>query len=116
MAELRCSDGTVIQISKETEQELRKAFGPQPTYSVGNVVYREYSGTPGCNYFRIVASENGKVGLRSLLDFSTVSACNGWRSVQNKRKITQKELESLTAYPEGLRKARKLVISEVDVK
>ena len=32
MAELRCSDGTVIQISDETEQELKKAFGPKPDY------------------------------------------------------------------------------------
>lgn len=33
MAELKCKDGTVIQISDETEQELRKAFGPKlPSY------------------------------------------------------------------------------------
>lgn len=30
MAELKCSDGTVIKISKETEDELRKAFGDSP--------------------------------------------------------------------------------------
>ena len=29
MAELKCSDGTVIKISDETEAELRKAFGSQ---------------------------------------------------------------------------------------
>ena len=29
MAELKCSDGTVIKISKETEQELRRAFEPK---------------------------------------------------------------------------------------
>ncbi len=27
MAELKCKDGTVVKISDETEQELRKAFG-----------------------------------------------------------------------------------------
>ena len=27
MAELRCSDGTVVKISKETEAELRRQFG-----------------------------------------------------------------------------------------
>ena len=33
MAELKCKDGTVIQISDETEQELRKAFSPElPRY------------------------------------------------------------------------------------
>jgi len=113
MAELKCSDGTVIQISKETEQELRKAFGPQPTYSVGDVVYREKPNSLDCNYFRITMSEDGKVGLRSLLDSSTISSCYGWKSVQDKYRITQKELESMTGFPKGLRKARKLVISEV---
>lgn len=45
MAELKCSDGTVIQISDETEAELREAFGPKPSYfdrvvkvSIGNSV------------------------------------------------------------------------------
>ena len=32
MAELKCSDGTVIKISDETEAELRKVFGPKPNY------------------------------------------------------------------------------------
>jgi len=32
MAELRCKDGTIIEISDETENELRKAFGPKPSY------------------------------------------------------------------------------------
>jgi hypothetical protein len=30
MAKLTCSDGTVVEISKETEAELKKAFGPKP--------------------------------------------------------------------------------------
>ena len=29
MAELRCSDGTVVKISEETEAELRRQFGPK---------------------------------------------------------------------------------------
>lgn len=33
MAELKCKDGTVIKISDETEAELRKVFGPKPSYS-----------------------------------------------------------------------------------
>jgi len=32
MAELKCKDGIVIQISDETETELRKAFGTKPNY------------------------------------------------------------------------------------
>lgn len=32
MATLTCKDGTVIQISDETEKELRKAFGSKPSY------------------------------------------------------------------------------------
>ncbi len=37
MAELKCKDGTVIQISDETEAELRKAFGPKLDYKDGNL-------------------------------------------------------------------------------
>lgn len=32
MAELKCKDGTIIEISDETEAKLRKAFGPKPNY------------------------------------------------------------------------------------
>ena len=32
MAELKCKDGTIIEISDETEVELRKAFGSKPNY------------------------------------------------------------------------------------
>ena len=32
MAELKCKNGTVIQISDETEQELKKAFDLKPSY------------------------------------------------------------------------------------
>jgi len=32
MAKLICKDGTEIRISDETEAELRKAFGPKPSY------------------------------------------------------------------------------------
>ena len=32
MAELKCNDGAIIKISDETETELRKAFGPRPSY------------------------------------------------------------------------------------
>jgi hypothetical protein len=38
MAELKCSDGTVIEISKETEQELRKAFGPVYEPKLGDIL------------------------------------------------------------------------------
>jgi hypothetical protein len=37
MAELKCSDGTVVNISSETEQELRKAFEPKPP-QLGDIV------------------------------------------------------------------------------
>ncbi len=35
--ELRCSDGTVVPISEETEQELRKAFAPKYVWGHGDV-------------------------------------------------------------------------------
>ncbi len=38
MTELRCDDGTVVQISKETEKELRKVFGkPEHKWVHGDV-------------------------------------------------------------------------------
>ena len=37
MAELRCNDGTVVQISAETEAELRKAFEPSHIWKHGDV-------------------------------------------------------------------------------
>lgn len=38
MAKLTCKDGVVIQISDETEAELRKAFGPKiPKYKDGHL-------------------------------------------------------------------------------
>ncbi len=37
MARLECKDGTVIEISDETEKELRKAFGPKPSYQHANL-------------------------------------------------------------------------------
>lgn len=37
MAELICKDGTKVQISDETETELRKAFGPKHVWEHGDV-------------------------------------------------------------------------------
>lgn len=37
MAELRCNDGTVVQISAEIEAELRKAFEPEHVWKHGDV-------------------------------------------------------------------------------
>lgn len=40
MAELKCNDGTVVQISKETETELRAAFGSKLEFG-DIVIYRQ---------------------------------------------------------------------------
>ena len=37
MAELKCSDGAVVQISAEIEAELRKAFEPPHVWKHGDV-------------------------------------------------------------------------------
>ena len=42
MAELKCKDGTIIKISDETEQELRKAFGEQPKPDYKDAALRVY--------------------------------------------------------------------------
>ena len=45
MAELKCSDGTVIKISDETEAELRKAFEPNviEKYCKNHDIWKGYS-------------------------------------------------------------------------
>ena len=45
MATLTCTDGTVVQISAETEAELREAFGPKQTLRHGDYGY--YQGHKG---------------------------------------------------------------------
>ena len=37
-AELKCSDGTVVKISSETEEELRRQFGPKEIV-FGDIVF-----------------------------------------------------------------------------
>lgn len=53
MAELRCDDGTVVPISKETEKELRKAFGGHEWVhgdvfetGIGTWIYLKPAGVP----------------------------------------------------------------------
>ena len=41
-AELKCSDGTVVKISSETEEELRRQFGPKEIVFGDIVKHKDY--------------------------------------------------------------------------
>jgi len=47
-AELKCSDGTVVKISSETEEELRRQFGPK------EIVFGDIVKHKDCGYKRVV--------------------------------------------------------------
>ena len=61
MANLTCSDGTVIQISAETEEELRRQFGPKKPEFGDVVEHKDYG------YKRIVLYDaHGKLQVYSI--------------------------------------------------
>ena len=69
MAELRCADGTVVQISIETEKELRKAFGSKQVLRHGDYGYYHACKTDPC----VVCNVDGKlrvVNNHSLCSFT----------------------------------------------
>lgn len=110
MAELKCEDGTVVQISAETEADLRKAFGPkpEPTYKVGDVFWRDVV-TSRDNHYLQLRAKGGQVGL-----YNTKSGydMNGYFTVQDINAITFAEVQSMTTWPEGLRYVERFTITE----
>jgi hypothetical protein len=118
MAELKCSDGTVVQISTETEKELRKTFGPKPevTYKIGDIFWRDQECDHG-HYLRL-GVKDGQVGLCNFLGGLIAptynNIMNGYRKVQNLNAITMTEIRSMTDFPAGLRLvcARNLIVTE----
>jgi len=113
MAKLTCSDGTVIQISKETEAELRKAFGkPEPTYQVGDIFCRDCT-INTTRYVKIV-HRNNKYGLRSLWCTRSDATVNGFHKVADPNAITFAEVRSMTLNRIGLRHVptENLIITE----
>ncbi len=119
MATLNCTDGTTIQISAETEAELKEAFRSKPperTYKIGNIFWRDEQCDNG-HFVRLVTL-NGQVGLLNVLSESSIptfsDTMNGFYIVQDTTAITMAEVRSMTAYPKGLRHvhANRLIITE----
>ena len=112
MAKLICEDGTEVQISTETEAELRAAFGPkpEPTYKVGDVFWRDHSSCGSTHYLQL-RKDAGRIGLYDLIDGCRMYSGH---SVANISAITLAEVRKMTAFPKGLRHvpADRLVISE----
>lgn len=102
MAELKCKDGTVIKISDETEQELRKAFG-EKTYPVGSWFHRDCLNAP-----IVRLSESSVNRGRVFLETANTSIegihhkCNSSIRVPNTMKVPLSTIERLTSY-NGLR-------------
>lgn len=108
MAELRCNDNTVIQISDETEKELRKAFGkPEPTFKIGDIFWRGEAACFDNHYLQLSRRDNGFVELINIMSKLTCptscSSVNGARAVNNLEAITFAEVRSMTIHPAGLR-------------
>ncbi len=120
MAELRCADGTVVQISKETELELRKAFGkPERTYTIGDVFWRDHSTARGCHYVQlgVKLGDCNQVALFAPFDRfrgGNYGTQGGYTYVEDSDKITMTEIRRMTSYPQGLRRVDvdHLVITE----
>lgn len=110
MAELKCEDGTVVQISASTEAELRRAFGPKPerTYKVGDVFWRDVVVTRDNHYLQLRAF-GGQVGLCNTKNGYTV---DGRKAVQDINAITFAEVQGMTQWPEGLRYVEHFTITE----
>ena len=111
MAELKCKDGTVVQISDETEAELRKAFGPKPekTFKIGDVFYRDRDpGTDAGHYLRLVVRGSG-VGLAYTTKGTT---CNSSKPVRDFNAITFAEVQSMTLWSAGLRHVETFTVTE----
>ena len=71
MANLTCSDGTVIQISAETEEELRRQFGPKKPEFGDVVEHKDYG------YKRVVLYDaHGKLQVYS------IDSCNSGPYIQ----------------------------------
>jgi hypothetical protein len=119
MAELTCKDGTRIQISDETEQELRKAFG-EKTYPVGTWFLSDHYKRPikldytKDNYRG--GYSNREVALYSSDEFLRRTAdpchCCGKEIVKDVRYVPFSVIQKLTMYPEGLRAIKGVKIIE----
>ena len=108
MATLNCSDGTVVQISAETEAELRKAF--ERTYKIGNIFWR--SADDKSEYMQLVADNGDCVALHHTSENSNIkihrSVC-----VQDINAITYNEVCAMTMYPKGLRHIKTFAVTEL---
>lgn len=94
-AKLTCDDGTIINISAETEKELRKAFGEQ-TYPVGTWFKRDCVGDP-----LIVLSVTSKnlVVLRNQDQFfKNMGSLNGCEKVSDTQAVPMSIIRQLTGY------------------
>jgi hypothetical protein len=112
MAELRCADGTVVQISAETEKELRKAFGEsEPTFKVGDIFWKDTE-SGGTHYTRLVVWHNGDVALRATNKTAEWGNTGGHKRVNDINAITMAEVQSMTSYPAGLRPVETFTVIE----
>jgi hypothetical protein len=111
-AELRCADGTVVQISAETEQELRKAFEPKPVYKVGDIVWRDEPCLSGGNYLQLRKDRRG-VGVGLYDPMYPNSSMTSPKLVGNPDAITHDEVCRMTNFPAGLRPVKAFNVTEI---
>lgn len=94
MAELRCSDGTVVRISKETEAELRRQFGPKKVKFGDVVEHKDYG------YKRVVLYDaHGKLQVYSIDSCNSgpyIQMLQPWRYTPTGKNIFKDNLLGLT--------------------
>jgi len=109
-ARLTCKDGTVITISDETEQELRKAFA-EKAYPVGTWFYRNYAS----HIVKLVEEHKNYVALQTadgVLKNRSVW-CDRSTYVNNTQKVPLSVIKKLTLYPEGLRPIKVKIVENL---
>ncbi len=77
MAELKCKDGTIVKISDETEQELRKVFGNNKVHLVERIrVGIRQDRNLACDYpigIGMVGSNTIEIGFKDCTTFDYIT-------------------------------------------
>jgi len=93
-AELKCSDGTVVKISSETEEELRRQFGPKKIV-FGDIVFLKNDKDK-----RVILYDSvGTLRAYSIRDKKPRSQSSGlWLYIPTGKNIFKDNLLNLTVY------------------
>lgn len=111
MTTLNCDDGTIVQINKETEKQLRREFELEPTFKVGDIFWRDEPSGYSNHYLQLRADKGNGVALyNTQLDIALYL----YIVVKDINAITFAEVRRMTRYPEGLRHVKRFKVEGVN--